>query len=53
MRNQHIKRSLFDKVAKHLDNKEITLIIGPRQVGKTILLKQLQEYLIKIKKIDL
>ncbi|MEK7167165.1 MAG: ATP-binding protein [Patescibacteria group bacterium] len=53
MQTKYIKRNLFDKIAKHLDNKEITLIIGPRQVGKTILLKQLQEYLTKIKKIDL
>ncbi|MFH1661873.1 MAG: ATP-binding protein [bacterium] len=47
----YVKRSLFDKVSKHLDNKEITLIIGPRQVGKTVLLKQLQKYLIISKKI--
>ena len=53
MQTKYIKRNLFNKIAKHLDNKEITLIIGPRQVGKTILLKQLQEYLTKIKKIDL
>ncbi|MFH1890661.1 MAG: ATP-binding protein [Candidatus Kuenenbacteria bacterium] len=49
---KYIKRSLFDKVSKHLDNKEITVITGPRQVGKTILLKQLQEYLTQEKKTD-
>lgn len=48
----YIKRILFDDVARHLDNKEITLIIGPRQVGKTVLLSQLQEYLIYEKKIS-
>lgn len=48
----YVKRDLFDKAAKHLSNKEISLIIGPRQVGKTVLVKQLQEYLIKEKKID-
>ncbi len=52
MQTKYIKRNLFNKIAKHLDNKEITLIIGPRQVGKTVLFKQLQEYLIKIKKIN-
>lgn len=48
----YIKRDLFNKVAKHLDNKEISLIIGPRQVGKTVLVKQLQKYLIQDKNIS-
>lgn len=48
----YAKRDLFNKIAKHLDKKEISLIIGPRQVGKTVLIKQLQEYLIKDKKVD-
>ena len=53
MGNQaYIPREIFSKIKKHLDNKEITLIIGPRQVGKTVLLKQSQEYLIKDKKIS-
>ncbi len=30
-----------------MDDKEITLITGSRQVGKTVLLGQLNEYLIK------
>ncbi len=47
-----IKRDIFEKVAKHLEKKEISVIIGPRQVGKTVLLKQLKEYLILEKKID-
>jgi len=49
--DKYIKRNLFDKVVNHLNKKEITLIIGPRQVGKTVLLKQIQEYLVKEKKI--
>lgn len=49
---KYVKRSLFDKICKHLNNKEITLIIGPRQVGKTVLLKQLREHLIVDKKIN-
>lgn len=46
-----IKRRIFEKVSKHLSNKEMTLIIGPRQVGKTVLLKQLKEFLILEKKV--
>ena len=51
-KTKYIKRNLFDKVINHLNKKEITLIIGPRQVGKTVLIKQIQEYLIKEKRID-
>ncbi|MBU4455605.1 ATP-binding protein [Patescibacteria group bacterium] len=46
-----INRDIFFKTAKHLANKEITLIIGPRQVGKTVLLGQLKDYLITEKKV--
>lgn len=38
-----IKRKLFSLLKKHLQNKEITLITGPRQSGKTTLMKQLEE----------
>lgn len=37
-----IKRTLFDPIKKHLSSEEITLIAGPRQAGKTTLMKQLQ-----------
>lgn len=48
-----IKRTAQDKIAQHLINqKEITVILGPRQVGKTVLLKQLQEWLIKEQQIN-
>lgn len=36
-----IKRNLFSEVKAHLDKPEITLIIGPRQAGKTTLMYQL------------
>lgn len=41
-----IKRRQFDLIQEHLKQKEITLIIGPRQVGKTTLMKKLEENLI-------
>lgn len=40
-----IERDIFPETAKHLYTKEITLIVGPRQVGKTTLLSQLQNAL--------
>ncbi len=48
-----IKRTSQDKIAQHLiSEKEITVILGPRQVGKTVLLKQLMEWLIKEQRIN-
>lgn len=41
----YIKRTLFDELVKHLDNREISIIVGPRQAGKTTLLLKLKEYL--------
>jgi len=40
-----IKRNLFPFIFDHLKEKEITLITGPRQVGKTTLMKQLEKKL--------
>lgn len=40
-----IKRSLLEPLKAHLNQKEITLIIGPRQSGKTTLMLLLKEYL--------
>ena len=40
-----IKRELFEDLKNHLSKKEITLIIWPRQVWKTTLMKQLKKYL--------
>ena len=42
-----VQRGIFPKIATHQDAKEITLIIGPRQVGKTTLLSQLKDHLLK------
>lgn len=42
-----IKRQIFDSLVAHLDNKEITLLTGPRQCGKTTLLLLLRDNLIK------
>lgn len=42
-----IKRNLFLELIAHLDKKEISLIIGPRQAGKTTLMLLLQDYLVK------
>ena len=36
-----IKRQILQKLRQHLNRKEITLITGPRQAGKTTLLKEL------------
>ena len=40
-----IKRKVFNELKNHLDKKEITLIVGPRQAGKTTLLLLLKEHL--------
>ena len=38
-----IQRKLYQKLEKHLSKKEFTIIIGPRQVGKTTLLREICE----------
>lgn len=40
-----IKRKLFEELKNHLENKEISLIVGPRQVGKTTLMQSLKKHL--------
>ena len=42
-----IERTLFSDLAKHLPKKEISVIIGPRQSGKTTLMELLKEHLVK------
>ncbi len=42
-----VQREIFPQITKHLDAKEITLIIGPRQIGKTTLLSQIKDHLLK------
>ena len=40
-----IKRNLFDKLKKSLETKEILLIVGPRQAGKTTMMNKIKAYL--------
>jgi predicted AAA+ superfamily ATPase len=47
-----IKRELMEAVIKHLKEPEITLLVGARQVGKTMLLKMLKEYLVEEEKME-
>lgn len=49
VKNTHnfAKRTIFSEITQHLEAQEITLVIGPRQVGKTTLLFQLKDYLLK------
>jgi len=42
---QKIRRELFVKIKNHLKVKEISLIVGPRQAGKTTLMHELKSYL--------
>jgi len=41
----NIKRRLFEELKNHLSKKEISLIVGPRQVGKTTLMNELASHL--------
>ncbi len=45
MNNKLIKRQVFDDLIKHLNQKEISLLVGPRQVGKTTLMLALKDFL--------
>lgn len=42
-----IKRYMYNELVTHLPKKEISLIVGPRQTGKTTMMLQLQEHLKK------
>jgi predicted AAA+ superfamily ATPase len=44
-----IERSLFSELKAHLNKKEISFIVGPRQAGKTTLMLMLKDYLEKKK----
>ncbi len=41
-----IKRKKYDAIKAHLNKKEFTILIGARQIGKSTLLRQLQQELI-------
>lgn len=45
MKKNFIKRRLFEALHNHLEQPEITLIVGPRQVGKTTLMLRLEDEL--------
>jgi len=49
MGNNLVPRIVFPEVASHLKEKEITIITGARQVGKTTLLFQLKDFLLERK----
>ena len=38
-----IRRKQLELLRKDLQRKEITLLVGPRQAGKTTLMKQLEQ----------
>ena len=46
------KRHLFNDVIKEINSKQIISIVGLRRTGKTTILKQIIDYLIKSKKIE-
>ena len=46
-KNVIIKRKLFSELKKHLSQKEISFIVGPRQAGKTTLMLLLKDFLEK------
>lgn len=42
-----IKRKIFKDILENLPRKEISLIVGPRQVGKTTVMRLVEAYLVK------
>ena len=42
-----IKRKLYSELIDHLENKEMSIIVGPRQAGKTTLMELLKTRLEK------
>lgn len=51
-KNQYLKRELFSHIKKWMNRKEVLAIKGPRQSGKTTLLKMLIKWLEKEKNIE-
>lgn len=43
MNIEFIKRTIFKEIKNHLNKKEISLIIGPRQIGKTTMMMELKK----------
>jgi len=44
---QKIHRKLLSELKNHLEEREISLIVGPRQAGKTTIMNELKDYLDK------
>lgn len=40
-----IKRASISQILAHMDKEEITLLVGPRQAGKTTLMQMIRDYL--------
>ena len=51
MNTELVKREIFDEVASHLKEREVTVITGARQAGKTTLLSQLKSWLIEKRRV--
>ena len=51
-RDNLIPREIFPQLISHLQEPEISLIVGARQTGKTVLLGMIKEYLLKEKRIN-
>ena len=51
-RQKYLNRFLLEELQKWIDRKEILAIKGPRQSGKTTVLKMLQDWLISQKKVS-
>lgn len=49
---QLVKREIFDEIAQHLLEKEVTVITGARQTGKTTILNQLKNWLVDTRKVN-
>lgn len=48
----NIKRDIVEQLIKDLDSQEIVILTGPRQVGKTTALHQVEKYLLSQNKIS-
>lgn len=46
-----ISREIFPEIVSHLEKEGVTIVTGSRQTGKTTLLHQLRDYLIKQKEV--
>ncbi|MCM8798856.1 MAG: AAA family ATPase, partial [Candidatus Omnitrophica bacterium] len=46
-----IHREIFPEIVRHLKKEEVTIITGTRQTGKTTLLHQLKDYLVREKNV--